>query len=135
MHPMSHQSDPYPLSDVCLLLRAHAEQGWLSHELLPVVRQLEHRDSLPEEQLGAALAYLEVLWVEANQRAADTEAAHADLDAIHTSTDPNLSREARNYHLAVCTLRESVARHVNELLAVDPELPVRETQSQARHRA
>src|SRR5271154_3315967 len=128
MHPMSHQSNPYPLSDVCLLLRAHAEQGWLSHELLPVLRQLEHRDSLPEEQVGAALAYLEVLWVEAAQRAADTEAAHAELEAIHASADPNLSREARNYHLAVCTLRESAARHVNELLAVPGEPHVREDQ-------
>jgi hypothetical protein len=118
---MPRNSNPYPLSDVCLLLRAHAEQGWLSHELVPVLRQLEHPDSLPEEQLGAALAYLEVLWVEASQRAADTEAAHDELEAVNGSTDPSLSREARNYHLAVCRLRESVASHVRQLLAVPPD--------------
>ena len=64
-----------PTSDISLLLRAHAEQRWLSHEVLPVLRQLEQRDCLPEEQLGAALAYLEVLWIEASQRAAETDAA------------------------------------------------------------
>src|SRR5271154_6807039 len=116
MPQMTNQSDSSPLSDVCLLLRAHAEQGWLSHELVPVLRQLEHRDALPEEQLGAALAYLEALWAEAAQRAADTEAAYADLDAIEASANPALSKEARSYHLAVCTLRESLARHVAQLL-------------------
>ena len=67
-------TDPVsPPSDICLLLRAHAEQRWLCHEVLPVLRQLERGDSLPEEQLGAALAYLEVLWIEASQRAAETD--------------------------------------------------------------
>jgi hypothetical protein len=116
---MTNQPDSYPLSDVCLLLRAHAEQGWLSHELVPVLRQLEHRDALPEEQLGAALAYLETLWAEAAQRAADTEAAYADLEAIEASANPALSKEARSYHLAVCALRESLARHVAQLLPAD----------------
>jgi hypothetical protein len=114
---MTSHPDPYPLSDVCLLLRAHAEQGWLSHELVPILRELEHRDLLPEEQLGAALAYLEVLWLEASQRAAETEAAHAELDSIQASADPALSREARSYHAAVCALRRSVARNVARLLA------------------
>jgi hypothetical protein len=116
---MTSNPDSYPLSDVCLLLRAHAEQGWLSHELVPVLRQFEQRDLLPEEQLGAALAYLEVLWLEASERAAETEAAFAELDSIHISPNPSpsLSREARDYHDAVSALRKSVERHVARILA------------------
>jgi hypothetical protein len=119
---MTHDTDPYILVDVCLLLRAHAEQSWLSHELVPVLRQLEQRDSLPEEQRDAALAYLEILWNEASQRAANTEAAHADLDAVDTSANRGLSREARSYHAAVCSLRGWVARHVAQLLNVPSEM-------------
>ena len=118
---MANHSDPYILVDVCLLLRAHAEQSWLSHELVPVLRQLEQGDSLPEEQLDAALAYLEVLWDEASQRAAQTEAAHADLDALDTSANRDMSREARSYHAAVRSLRELVANHVAQLLGVSSD--------------
>jgi len=122
---MSHDSDQSPPSDVCLLLRAHAEQRWLSLELSPVLRQLQQRDSLPEEQLGAALAYLEVLWIEASQRAAETDAAYATLMACErtaetdaTGTLPDaaiddggwtLPSKARRYHAAVQTLREVLA--------------------------
>src|ERR1700736_2002660 len=90
-----------PTSDISLLLRAHAEQRWLCHEVLPVLRQLEQRDSLPEEQLGAALAYLEVLWIEASQRAAETDAASAELLAWAAAPDPPLHSKARSYHEAV----------------------------------
>ena len=82
MLPMTSHLHPHPVSDVCLLLRAHAEQGWLNHELVPIVHQLEHRDSLAEEEVEAALAYLEVLWLEASLRAAETDAAYADLEAL-----------------------------------------------------
>jgi hypothetical protein len=119
---MSSHHHPSPVSDVCLLLRAHAEQSWLSHEVLPVLRELEQPDSLPGEQLGAALAYLEVLWIEASQRAAETEAAHADLQAIDASEDRALSGKARGYHAAVCALRRCLAHHVTQLLAVPAEL-------------
>ncbi len=121
MRDMTNAHSPSPLSDVCLLLRAHAEQSWLSHEVMPVLRQLKQRDSLPEEQLGAALAYLEVLWIEASQRAAETEAAHADLQAVDTTEDRGLSSKARGYHAAVCALRRSIARHVAQLLAVSTD--------------
>jgi hypothetical protein len=100
-----------------LLLRAHAEQHWLSHEVVPVLRQLEQRDSLPEEQLGAALAYLEALWIEATGRAAETDAAYAELDAPVTGGDPALSDEARGYHAAVRGLRAAVASHVAQLVS------------------
>jgi hypothetical protein len=105
-----------PTSDICLLLRAHAEQRWLCHEVLPVMRQLEQRDSLPEEQLGAALAYLEVLWIEASQRAAETDAAYAELLACAARADPPLNKKARSYHGAVARLREAIARHVVQLV-------------------
>jgi hypothetical protein len=118
MLTMTSDPNSTALSDVCLLLRAHAEQGWLNHELLPVLRQLQERQDLAEEELGAALAYLEVLWIEAAQRAAETEAARADLDAAAASADPALTREARSYYIAVCALRDSLARHVTRLLAI-----------------
>jgi hypothetical protein len=115
-------SDSSPPSDVCLLLRAHAEQRWLSHEVVPVLRELQHRDSLPEQQLGAALAYLEVIWIEAARRAAETDATFAELDATvsaeERSCDRALPGKARRYHTAVRTLREIVARHVAQLIAV-----------------
>ncbi len=44
-----------------------------------MLRQLETPDALPEEQLGAALAYLEVTWLEAARHAAETDAAFAAL--------------------------------------------------------
>jgi hypothetical protein len=71
-------SDP---PDVTLLLRAHSEQRWLSREVIPVVRQLETGEHLPEEQLPAAVAYLEVIWVEAGGLAREADAALRRLDA------------------------------------------------------
>jgi hypothetical protein len=130
---MTQDSDPSPPSDVCLLLRAHAEQRWLSLEVGPVLHQLQHRDSLPEEQLGAALAYLEVLWIEASQRAAETDAAYAQLeaseraagtDAASAQPDASLAKggwtmpsNARRYRVAVLTLRDVLGRQVAALIA------------------
>jgi hypothetical protein len=118
---MTNRSNPSSLCDVCLLLRAHAEQSWLSHELVPLLRELEHPDSLPQDQLPAALAYLEVLWVEASQRAAETDAAHDDLNAIDIAGARSLSNLARGYHAAVRTLRDSVSKQVDRLLAAPSE--------------
>jgi hypothetical protein len=131
---MSHNSDQPPPSDVCLLLRAHAEQRWLSLQLSPVLRQLQQPDSLPEEQLGAALAYLEVLWIEAAQRAAETDAACAALEACERAAETGdastlgdlridnggwtLPSKARRYHAAVRTLRAVLGHHVSILLAI-----------------
>jgi hypothetical protein len=125
---MTDHSHPSPLSDVCLLLRAHAEHSWLNHEVMPVVLEIEQRDALPEEQLGAAMAYLEVLWIEATQRAAETEAAHADLDAIDAAAVRPLSGKARGYHSVVEAIRSRLAVHVQRLLAVPSEDPTRDQQ-------
>jgi hypothetical protein len=123
---MTHHPHPSPLSDVCLLLRAHAEHSWLNHEVMPLVHELRHRESLPEEQLGAAMAYLEVLWIESSQRSAETEAALAELDAIDAAADRALSGKARGYHAAVRALRGHLAHHVEEILAVPSEQPTRD---------
>jgi len=115
---MRHYSDHSPPSDVCLLLRAHAEQRWLNREVVPVLRQLQAPEEIPEEQIGAALAYLEVTWLEAGRLAAETDAAFAALDdAGPASRQETLPSKARGYHAAVRTLREAVARHVTALLS------------------
>ena len=119
---MSNHSDHSPPSDVCLILRAHAEQRWLSREVLPVLRQLQTPDGVPDEQLGAALAYLEVTWLEATRLAVETDAACANLDdaaakAAALDAEETLPSRARSYHAAVRTLRESLARHVTALIA------------------
>jgi hypothetical protein len=113
---MSHDRDQSPPSDVCLLLRAYAEQRWLSREVVPVLRQLESAE-LPEEQLGAALAYLEVIWLEASRHAAETDAAFAALQDTAPDAEEALPSKARRYHAAVRFLREAVGRHVVGLLA------------------
>lgn len=130
---MTHDPELSPPSDVCLLLRAHAEQRWLSQEVGSVLHQLRQRDSIPEEQLGAALAYLEVLWIEATQRAAETDAAYAEFEASERAAkidddaaEPDASRakdgwtlpsNARRYRVAVLTLRDVFGRQVAALLA------------------
>jgi hypothetical protein len=129
---MTHDQETSPPSDVCLLLRAHAEQRWLSQEVGPVLRQLRRRDELPEEQLGAALAYLEVLWIEAAQRAAETDAAYAEFEASERAARAEASvaapdaragggwtlpSKARRYRVAVLTLRDVFGRQVAALLA------------------
>ena len=114
---MYQRQDQSPPSDVCLLLRAYAEQHWLSREVVPVLRQLESPDELPEEQLGAALAYLEVIWIEALRHADETDAAFAAMAAEPARTTEALPSTALRYHSAVGALREAVTRHVARLLA------------------
>ncbi len=120
MPSMYPSQDLTPPQDVCLLLRAYAEQRWLSREVVTVLRQLETPDELPDEQLGAALAYLEVVWIEALRHSAETDAAFAALDqelGDQELTGQALPSTARRYHSAVIALREAVARHVTKLLA------------------
>jgi hypothetical protein len=109
--------------DICLILRAHAEQLWLACQVLPTVRQLERTGTVPQDQVGAALAYLEVLWIDACQRAAETDSAHAQLCAHEADHDRILFEKARRYHAAVCRLRRAAARRVNALTdAPHPEV-------------
>jgi hypothetical protein len=110
------------LPDVTLLLRAHAEQRWLSREVMPVVRQIETGEHLPEEQLPAAIAYLEVIWAEAGGLGRETDAALRRLDTFDPSRQP-LPARARRYHAAVSALREAVARHVCALIVAPAKPP------------
>src|ERR1035437_4128972 len=106
-----HLDSSYP-SDICLLLWAFAEQLGLTTQVVPVLSELEHPATIPEDQLGAALAYLEVLWIDAARRSAQTDAAYAQLDAAATNGDRALHQKARTYHAAVRDLRRAVARRV-----------------------
>ncbi len=106
--------------DVCLLLRAHAEQLWLSRDTIPVLCQLQVPEGLPEEQLGAALAYLEVSWLEAQRLAGETEAAFAKLVGDVPRPGQELPLQASRYHKAVRILRGAIADRVAELIAAPP---------------
>jgi hypothetical protein len=97
-------------SDIRLLLRADAEQCWLHREVIPVLRQVETPAELPDEEVGAALAYLEAMWNEATMRARETDAAHTHLCSREESEA--LSGPANRYHAAVRVLREIVADRV-----------------------
>jgi hypothetical protein len=105
------------------MLRAHAELRCLSREVIPVLRQVETRDGLPEGQLGAAMAYLEVTWLEAQQRAAETDCAHRGLAAGADRTGPQdpdderLYSGACRYYDAVKVLRAAVTRRVKPVLS------------------
>ncbi len=114
--------DLNPPSDVCLLLRAHAQQHWLNREVMPVLSELEDRDAVPEDQVAAALAYLEVLWLEASLRAAETDAAFAKLNETAGGADEGLRAQVRRYHAAVRDLHQAVEAHVTELVAAPEEM-------------
>jgi hypothetical protein len=114
-----HSSLP---SDVCLLLRADAEQCWLRREVIPVLRHLETREQLPDDQVKAALAYLEVIWSEATARAGETDAAHAHLRTEEDGEHDALSGPAGRYHAAVRVLRGVVAERVTPF--VEPPIEI-----------
>jgi hypothetical protein len=107
----SNTSEP---QDICVLLRAHGEEHWLISEVLPVLRELEAPGAIPEDQLGAALAYLEILWLDARRRAAETDAAFARLEPSDSQRDLILHEKASRYHAAVRRLRTVLARRVHE---------------------
>jgi hypothetical protein len=100
---------------VCLLLRAHAEHGWLRREVLPVLLQIEGRRVLAPEQLAAALAYLEVAWSEAQLRARETDTTSAQLRGVDHR--PCLGERSWSYYGSVRALREQTATRVSLLIA------------------
>ena len=99
-------------ADIRLLLRAYAEQRWLTSELLPHLRELERAHAIPDEQLGAALAYLEVLWLDARARAAGTDAAYDNVEEGVSEQCRVLRDRADRYYLAVRRLRGELAERV-----------------------
>lgn len=116
---MPRSFDSFQPSDIHLLLRADAEQHWLHREVLPVLRDLEAPEQLPEEEVGAALAYLEAMWNEAMTRALETDAAHDTLCASSGQRE-TLAGPAVRYHVAVKALRRIVAKRVTPF--VEPSL-------------
>lgn len=114
-HIMSKPFDSSIPSDIRLLLRADAEQCWLSREVIPVLQHLETRELLPEEEVQAALAYLEAMWDEAMLRAEETDAAHAHL-YLPENEAAVLSGPAGRYHAAVRVLRGVIAERVTPLV-------------------
>lgn len=111
MHSLAETHPP----DICLLLRAHSEQSWLTSRLVPVLEDLERPGCIPEDELGAALAYLEILWLDARSRASETDAARADLGPEPDSSD-ELYDGARAYHEAVVGLRCELHHRVSGLI-------------------
>lgn len=116
---MSNSSESALPSDIRLLLRADAEQCWLHREVIPVLREVETPGELAEEEVGAALAYLEAMWSEATSRARETDAAHLHLISPER-TGEALAGPAGHYHAAVRVLREIVAERITPF--VEPNL-------------
>lgn len=112
--------------DICLLLRVHGEQSWLISKVIPLLRQLERPGTISADEEGAALAYLEVLWLEAGLRATETEAAAARLDPARLSHPSVLTERAQRYHAAVRRLRHAVDLRVRNLTIARAELPAGE---------
>ncbi len=112
--------------DICLILRVHAEQLWLTAEVMPVLNQLEERGAIGEARLGAALAYLEIVWLDARQRASETDAALAELLAGGAERDRILYERARRYHTAVRRLRTAVGRRVAAVTCPGEQAPTHE---------
>jgi hypothetical protein len=125
---MNFATDTDHPPDICLLLRVHAEQRWLANNLVPILRQLEPAGTIAEQDVGPALAYLEVLWLEARLRAAETDAAYAKLEQ-DTAGSSLIDEKARRYHAALRRLRASVGRRVARLSPPFEQLPSQEAAS------
>lgn len=101
--------------DICLLLRIHAEQRWLISEVVPLLRQLELPDGVEEDEAGPAMAYLEVVWLEAGRRATETDGAFVELDPEDQECSTILYEKALRYHSAVRRLRQAIDRRVRDI--------------------
>ena len=115
--------------DICLLLRVDAEQRWLVAKVIPLLRQLEQPGAVPPQESGPALAFLEVQWLEAGLRAAETDAAAAKLEPASAGEGGALSaltEKAHRYLAAVRRLRHAVDRRVRLLSTPAPELAAQE---------
>jgi hypothetical protein len=110
---MSRPANPPATTDMCLMLRAYGEQRWLLCEVAPLVTQLEqHEHTVAEEQLAAALEYLEALWIDAHHLAAQTDGAFEQLEPAGDS----LQDAARRYRTAVRRQRAVIGARVEQLL-------------------
>jgi hypothetical protein len=108
--------------DICLILRAHAEELWLTREVLPVLSEVQEPADLPPAQLAAALAYLEATWSHASRLAAKTDSAWAQLPQVCPLSGQPLQLQAWRYHAAVRLLREGLGRRVRARITAPSDL-------------
>jgi hypothetical protein len=113
---MIDNPDRTPPADVCAVLRAHAEQRWLTREVAPLLSELGRAGSMADEERGPALAYLEAVWIEACRRALQTDAALARL-ASPGEAKGALHAQACRYHRAVHALRLGLVDRVAAVIA------------------
>jgi hypothetical protein len=106
---MTDTSSP---NDISLLLRVYGEQRWLLGEVFPVLREAERPGAIAEQELAAALAYLEVLWSQACRLAGQSDLAAALLDAEGVSASEALTTKARRYYAAVVRLRKAMRARI-----------------------
>jgi hypothetical protein len=99
-------------SDICLILRAHAEERWLTLEVLPVLGRLQAPAGVPATQRAATQACLEAAWSHASRLAAKTDSASAELARTYPAPDQHLQLQAWRYHAAVRVLRETLGERV-----------------------
>jgi hypothetical protein len=104
-------------ADICLLLRVYGEQRWLMCEVLPALREAERPRALSPNDLGAELAYLEMLWSQACRLANETDTAAAELDPSDAACSHVLSDKAQRYHAAIRRLRLGTQTRVQRLAA------------------
>ena len=116
-----------PDPEVCLMLRADAEMRCLSRQVIPALCEAERTEGVRDDALGAAIAYLEVLWMEAQGRASATEAAFAEAigsaSAAGSSAD-DLCGKAQRFHTAVSMLRKTVTERIARVLSPASERSV-----------
>jgi len=96
----------------------------LHREVIPVLREVETPGTLAEEEVGAALAYLEAMWSEATSRARETDAAHLHLRSPER-TGEALAGPAGRYHAAVRVLREIVAERITPFVKSELDFETR----------
>lgn len=99
------------------MLRAHGEQRWLVSKVIPSLRQLEEHGAIEPDEIAPALAYLEVLWLEAGRRATETDAAADKLRPPGGAQPAVLEEKAERYAAAVQRLRHAVDKRVRTLTA------------------
>jgi hypothetical protein len=121
---MSHTPETTHPPDITLLLRVYGEQRWLLREVLPVLREAERPGAISEDDLSAAMAYLEMLWSQALRLAKETDSAAGVLDPSDARCSQVLVGKAQRYHAAIGRLRVGMSTRVQHLTApIAPALP------------
>ena len=103
--------------DISLLLRVYGEQRWLLLEVFPVLREAEQPGAIAERDLGAALAYLEMLWSQARRLAEETDRAAALVSAQDPHCSHLLVEKAQRYHAAIRRMRSAMQARVERVTA------------------